>query len=264
MARLTGTYLDRIIADTAATLATRNDLLTSPPTPVPARGFARALAKPGISLIAEVKKASPSRGVLCSDFHPANIARAYEAAGARAISVLTDEKYFQGKLVYLDEVRAATTTTPLLRKDFILHPAQIYETVGRADAVLLIVAALSRTEFFDLLHTATACGLDALVEVHNEEELDVALKANAPVIGINNRDLHSFTIDLQTTFRLLPRIPRDRIVVSESGIQTPEQVAELEEAGVQAILVGESLVTSANISKKVAELLGRSCSRATK
>ncbi len=256
MARQTGTYLDRILADTAAALAVRTDLPTAPPTPLPAaRGFARALCAPGVALIAEVKKASPSRGVICEDFHPATIARAYEAAGAAAISVLTDEKYFQGKLTYLDAVRAVTRL-PLLRKDFIIHPAQIYEAVGRADAVLLIVAALTRGELTDLLALATACGLDALVEVHDERELEVALEVGAPVIGINNRDLRSFTIDLQTTFRLLARLPRERTSVSESGIHTAAQVAELAAAGVDAILVGESLMVSADIPGKVRELLG--------
>ncbi|HEY3379511.1 MAG TPA: indole-3-glycerol phosphate synthase TrpC [Armatimonadota bacterium] len=257
MARHTGTYLDRILADTAAALAARTDLPTAPPSAPPTRGFARALAAPGMSLIAEVKKASPSRGVIRADFHPADIARAYQAAGASAISVLTDEKYFQGKLAYLDEVRVASTL-PLLRKDFIIHPAQIFEAVGRADAVLLIVAALSPDELAALLALATSCGLDTLVEVHDRAELDTALAAGAPVIGINNRDLRTFVIDLQTTFRLLPYIPADRIIVSESGVQSAAQVTELAQAGVHAILVGESLMVSDDIPAKVRELLGRS------
>lgn len=255
-ARHTGTYLDRILADTAAALAARTDLPTAPPPAPPARGFARALGAPGISLIAEVKKASPSRGLIRADFHPAEIARAYQAAGASAISVLTDEKYFQGKLAYLDEVRAACAL-PLLRKDFIIHPAQIFEAVGRADAVLLIVAALERADLQRLQQLATDCGLDTLVEVHNRAELEVALEIGAPVIGINNRDLHTFTIDLQTTYDLLPFIPSDRRIVSESGIHTADQVAALATAGVDAILVGESLMTSNDIEAKVHELLGR-------
>ncbi|MHB9133071.1 MAG: indole-3-glycerol phosphate synthase TrpC [Armatimonadota bacterium] len=255
MAKYTGTYLDRILADTAAALAVRTDLPTAPPVAPPARGFACALAAPGISLIAEVKKASPSRGVIREDFHPASIAKAYEAAGAAAISVLTDEKYFQGKLAYLEEARQVTTI-PLLRKDFIIHPAQIFEAVGRADAVLLIVAALTRAELADFLTVATECGLDTLVEVHDRAELDIALEVGAPVIGINNRDLRTFTIDVQTTFDLLPYIPDDRLVVSESGIHTGEQVAALAAAGVDALLVGESLMVSADIGAKVRELLG--------
>lgn len=257
MARHTGTYLDRILADTAAALTARRDLPAAPPAVIPpARGFARALGKPGISLIAEVKKASPSKGVIREDFHPAVIARAYETAGATAISVLTDEKYFQGKLAFLDEVRAVVGL-PLLRKDFIIHPAQIFEAVGRADAVLLIVAALSPTELRDFQALAIACGLDALVEVHDRGELDTALESGAPVIGINNRDLRTFTVDVDTTLRLLPHIPDDCIVVSESGIKTHAQVTALEEAGVDAILVGEALMASPDIETAARELLGR-------
>jgi indole-3-glycerol phosphate synthase len=254
MARQTGTYLDAILADTAAMLAGRNDLPTVAPAALPTRGFARALAAPGISLIAEAKQASPSRGLIRADFHPADIARAYQQAGASAISVLTEEKYFQGKLAYLDEVRAACAL-PLLRKDFIIHPAQIYQAVGRADAVLLIVAALGKDDLREFLALATGCGLDTLVEVHDRAELDIALEVGAPVIGINNRDLRTFTMDLQTTFRLLPAIPDDRLIVSESGITTAAQVSALAEAGVDAILVGESLMRSADIGAKVHELL---------
>ena len=250
----TGTYLDRILADTAAALAARVDLPATPPPPVPARGFARALAQPGISLIAEVKKASPSRGVIREDFHPATIAREYQRAGASAISVLTDEKYFQGHLHYLDAVRAVTTL-PLLRKDFIIHPAQIYEAVGRADAVLLIVAALERAQLQNFLALAASCGLDTLVEVHDRRELDIALEVDAPVIGINNRDLRSFHINVQTTFALVPHIPAGKIIVSESGIHYPDQVRELAAAGVHAILVGESLMASPDIAAKTRELL---------
>ncbi len=256
MARQTGTYLDRILADTAAGLAARGNLPCEPPAFIPeARGFARALARPGISLIAEVKKASPSKGVIRADFHPAEIARAYESAGASAISVLTDEPYFQGKLAYLDEVRGAVGL-PLLRKDFIIHPAQIVEAVGRADAVLLIVAALQPAELRDFLALAAACGLDTLVEVHDAAELDIALESGAPVIGINNRDLRTFVVDVETTLRLLPNIPDDRIVVSESGISTHAQVQRLEEAGVDAILVGEALMANPDIAAKTRELLG--------
>lgn len=256
MAHQTGTYLDRILADTAAALAARTDLPTAPPIAPRARGFARALATPGISLIAEVKKASPSKGVIREDFHPAEIARGYEQAGAAAISVLTDEKYFQGHLTYLDEVREAATL-PLLRKDFIIHPAQIFEAVGRADAVLLIVAALTHQELVEFLAVATECGLGTLVEVHDREELDIALEVGAPVIGINNRNLRTFAVDLQTTFRLRPAIPQGHLVVSESGIRTHAQVAELEAAGIDAILVGEALMAQAEIEAGVHALLGR-------
>lgn len=256
MARETGTYLDRILADTAASLASRTDLPDAPPPAPPARGFARALATPGMALIAEIKKASPSRGVIREDFHPVQIARQYAGAGASALSVLTDDKYFQGRLSYLDEVRAACSL-PLLRKDFIIHPAQIFEAVGRADAVLLIVAALDPRELSALLGVAAACGLDALVEVHDRDELQTALDAGASLIGINNRDLHTFAIDLQTTFRLLPDVPAGRIVVSESGIRNHAQVAEFTAAGVDAILVGETLMCNPDIGAGVRELLGR-------
>jgi indole-3-glycerol phosphate synthase len=256
MARETGTYLDRILVDTAATLAARTDLPTAPPDPLPAaRGFARALTGPEIVLIAEVKKASPSKGVIRPDFHPAEIARCYQEAGASALSVLTDEKYFQGKLAYLEDVRAVVGL-PLLRKDFIIHPAQIFEAVGRADAVLLIVAALTPAELAEFLALATACGLDTLVEVHDRAELEVALDLGAPVIGINNRDLRTFQVDLETTFRLRPHIPDDRLVVSESGIRDPEQVARLRDAGVDAILVGEALMACSDIGAAVRRLLG--------
>lgn len=251
----TGTYLDRILADTAAELAARHDLPDAPPPQVQAaRGFAKVLAKPAISLIAEIKKASPSRGVIRKDFYPAAIAQAYQAGGAAALSVLTDAKYFQGSINYLDEVRAAATL-PMLRKDFIIHPAQIFETVGRADAILLIVAALEKAQLGELLSLATACGLDTLMEVHDRQELDIALELSAPVIGINNRDLRSFTIDLQTTYALLPFIPDDRIIVSESGISTAAQLRKLANAGVRAVLVGESLMKSADIAAKTRELL---------
>jgi indole-3-glycerol phosphate synthase len=251
----TGTYLDRILADTAARLAARTDLPDTPPAEIPpTRGFARALAAPRLSLIAEIKKASPSRGVIRADFDPPAIARAYEAAGAAAISVLTDEPHFQGKLAYLDAARAVTSL-PLLRKDFIIHPAQIYEAVGRADAVLLIVAALAPVELGELLRLATACGLDALVETHDRAEVEIALEQGASVIGINNRDLRTFSVDLDTTLRLLPHIPGDRLTVSESGIRTPEQARGLAEAGVHGILVGEALMAGAEIPAAVRSLM---------
>lgn len=251
----TGTYLDRILAETAARLAARIDLPDAPPAVAPpAHGFARALAAPGISLIAEVKKASPSKGVIREDFDPPTIARAYQAAGAAAISVLTEEPHFQGKLSYLEDVRAAVSL-PLLRKDFIIHPAQIYEAVGRADAVLLIVAALSPAQLGEFLSLVAACGLDALVEAHDRAEVEIALEQGADVIGINNRDLRTFTVDVETTLRLLPHIPAGKIIVSESGIRTPEQVWRLADAGVDAILVGEAFMASPDVEAAVRALL---------
>lgn len=250
----TGTYLDRILADTAAQLAARDDLLDAPALPARARGFAAALATPGIALIAEVKKASPSRGVIREDFHPAAIAQAYQAAGAAAISVLTEPRHFQGRLGDLDEVRQACRL-PLLRKDFIIHPAQIFEATGRADAVLLIVAALTRGALAELWSVATACGLDVLVEVHDESELAIALEVGARLIGINNRDLRSFTVDLGTTLRLAPLIPSGHLIVSESGIRDAAQVGQLRAAGVHAMLVGEALLAQADTLGAVKRLL---------
>jgi indole-3-glycerol phosphate synthase len=251
----TGTYLDKILADTAELLSSRDNLLTAPPKEIPlTRGFSKALTKDGISLIAEVKKASPSKGVICENFDPQQIAIQYEKAGASAISVLTDEKYFQGKLEYLQLVRDVSIL-PLIRKDFIIHPAQIYEAVGISDAILLIVAALEKEQLRDFYQLATCCGLDVLTEVHNIEELEIAIDINVPIIGINNRNLHTFHVDLQHTFDLLPYIPKNKIIVSESGINNKSQVQRLLNEGVDAILVGESLVASGNIESKVAELL---------
>lgn len=251
----TGTYLDKILADTAELLSSRANLLNAPPGKIPVtRGFSKALATEGISLIAEVKKASPSKGVICENFDPQQIAIQYEKAGACAISVLTDEKYFQGKLEYLQLVRDVSSL-PLIRKDFIIHPSQIYEAVGIADAILLIVAALEKEQLRDFYQLATYCGLDVLTEVHNIEELEIAIDINVPIIGINNRNLHTFHVDLQHTFDLLPYIPKNKIIVSESGINNRSQVQRLLNEGVDAILVGESLVASGNIESKVAELL---------
>ena len=249
-----GYLYDRILADTAARLALRGDLPDAPLLPAQARGFAAALAAPGLSLIAEVKKASPSRGVIREDFHPASLAHDYQAAGASAISVLTEEQYFQGRLTDLEEVRQACSL-PLLRKDFIIHPAQIFEATGRADAVLLIVAALSRQELAELMAVAAGCGLDTLVEVHDEAELACALELEARVIGINNRDLHRFTIDLGTTYRLAPGFPRGMSSSAKAGFAMRTQVRHLRAAGVHAMLVGEALLAQREITRAVESLL---------
>jgi indole-3-glycerol phosphate synthase len=224
----------------------------------PARGFGRALAAgKGIRLIAEVKKASPSKGVIRPDFDPVGIAGAYERSGAACISVLTEQKYFQGSLGYLGAIRQAVGL-PLLRKDFIVDPYQIFEArAAGADAVLLIAACLERRRLEDYLGIAAEAGLDVLVESHTARELDASLSAGAAIIGINNRDLSSFAVSLETTFAMLKDIPDDRTVVSESGIGTRDDVARLERAGVDAILVGESLMRERDIEKKVKELLGR-------
>lgn len=223
----------------------------------PVRNFAAALRQPGrVSLIAEVKKASPSKGVLRADFDPVAIARTYAANGAAAVSVLTDETFFQGQPGFLAAIRDAVAL-PLLRKEFILDPYQLYESRALgADAVLLIVAILSRGELHDLLALSRELGLACLVEVHTEAELEVALGAEADLIGLNNRDLHTFRTTLDTTFRLRPLVPAGRIVVSESGISTREDVQRLAEVGVEAILVGEALLRAADIGAKVRELVG--------
>jgi indole-3-glycerol phosphate synthase len=224
----------------------------------PTRGFGAALSTTGgIKLIAEVKKASPSKGVIREDFDPVRIAATYQEAGATCLSVLTEKKYFQGSLEYLGAVRRAVGL-PLLRKDFIIDEYQIYEArAAGADAILLIAACLDWRQLEDCLGVAGNLGLDVLVESHTYPELDKSLLAGARIVGINNRDLTSFKVSLQTTFDLLKDIPDDRVVVSESGIQSRDDVVRLEKAGVDAVLVGESLMREKDIGKKVKELLGR-------
>jgi indole-3-glycerol phosphate synthase len=222
-----------------------------------ARGFGAALSAGGaIRLIAEVKKASPSKGVIRENFDPLTIAGDYEQAGASCLSVLTETKFFQGKLEYLAGIRK-TVRLPLLRKDFIIDDYQIYEArAAGADALLLIAACLERQQIEDYLGIARQVGLDVLVEAHTYRELDRALRAGATIVGINNRDLMTFTVSLQTTLDLMRDIPDDRTVVSESGIKTREDVLTLQQAGIDAILVGESLMREQDIGKKVKELLG--------
>ena len=223
----------------------------------PVRGFGKALsAGAAIRLIAEVKKASPSKGIIREDFDPVSIAKTYEASGASCLSVLTEKKYFQGSLDYLGTIRKAVGL-PLLRKDFIVDEYQIFEArAAGADAILLIAACLERRQIEDYLGIAAHLGLDVLVESHTLKELDASLHAGARIVGINNRDLSSFTVSLQTTFDLLKDIPDDRIVVSESGIRTRDDVVRLQNAGVDAVLVGESLMREKDIGRKVKELLG--------
>ena len=221
------------------------------------RGFGKALSLGSdIRLIAEVKKASPSKGVIREDFDPVAIAHVYEKAGASCLSVLTEKKFFQGDLAYLGLIRAAVKL-PLLRKDFIIDEYQIFEArAAGADAILLIAACLDKQQMQDYLGTAAGLGLDVLVESHTYRELDKSLQAGALLVGINNRDLQTFTVSLQTTLDLLKDIPDDRTVVSESGIRTRDDVLKLRQAGVDAILVGESLMREKDIGKKVKELLG--------
>lgn len=223
----------------------------------PARDFTSALRRPSgapVRIIAEVKKASPSKGVIREDFHPLDIARAYETNGASAISVLTDQKYFQGDLRYLSEIRNFVAL-PLLRKDFIIDEYQILQSrAAGADAILLIVAILTSEELKRYKEIAEGLGLHCLVEVHDDRELDTALAAGARVIGVNNRDLKTFRVDTATTVRLASRTPKDVILVSESGIETAEDIRALAEAGVHAALIGESLMRSNDIGAKLREL----------
>ena len=223
----------------------------------PTRDFCAALSTPNcVHLIAEVKKKSPSKGIIREDFNPVEIAGTYAANGASAISVLTDREFFAGELAYLSAIREAVAL-PLLRKDFTIDPYHIYQArlVG-ADAVLLIVSILTSTQLREFIEIARSLGLASLVEVHTEEELEVALTGGAEIVGINNRDLKTFHTDIATTFRLKDSIPTDTVVVSESGINTHEDVMKLKETGINAILVGESLMRSPDIGVKVRELLG--------
>ncbi len=219
------------------------------------RSLRAALKGNGIQVIAEVKKASPSAGILRADFDPIAIARTYETHGASAISVLTDEQYFQGRLDYLTAVRAAVQI-PVLRKDFIVDRYQIVEArAAGADAVLLIAEVLCGPVLAELLREAHALGMEALVELYDAENLPRVLDSGARIIGINNRDLRTFVTRLDHTLELRPRIPADRCLVSESGIRTREDVLRLERAGVQAILVGETLMRAPDIGAKLDELL---------
>lgn len=230
------------------------------------RGFADALRHPphgSLALIAEVKKASPSAGVIRPDFDPVRIAREYEAAGASCLSVLTDEKFFQGSLEYLKQIRQAVKL-PLLRKDFVIDERQILEAVDwGADAILLIVAILSDAQIKHFQELARAAGLAALVEVHDEAELDRAIAAGAELLGVNNRDLKTFKVSLANTERLAERLfaatanaSQKPLLVAESGIHTRADVERLARCGARAILVGESLMRQADIGAKTRELLG--------
>jgi indole-3-glycerol phosphate synthase len=220
------------------------------------RPFSEALVDEGISLIAEMKRASPSKGPIRPEATVTDVVSAYQRAGASAVSVLTEPNWFGGSLDDLVEARAACDL-PLLRKDFVVDEYQLLEArVAGADAVLLIVAALERGRMEELMGAASDLGLDALVEVHDEKEVEAAVEAGAEVIGINNRDLHSLEVDLETTFELLADVPAGTVVVAESGIALNEDVERLERAGVDAILVGEALMRADDPVQAVRELLG--------
>ena len=254
--------LDRIVRDTRHRLEERKrrkslaELEREVKGAEFARDFRDALQGEGISLIAEVKRASPSQGSFRPDLYVTALVRSYARGGAAAISVLTEPNFFQGGLDDLSTARRAVGL-PLLCKDFILDSYQVYEARAfGADAVLLIAAILSASELTVLLEAARSLGMAALVEVHNEPEVKKALAAGANLIGINNRNLADFSIDLGTTVKLYPLIPSDMVVVSESGIHSHEDILSLQQAGANAVLIGEALVTSPDPSAKIQELLG--------
>ncbi len=247
---------EEVAARRAATALTQlRDQMAAQSAP---RGFARALCeraatgKPAV--IAEIKKASPSKGVIRADFDPVAIARSYEKGGATCLSVLTDVDFFQGADDFLRQARAATIL-PVLRKDFTIDAYQVYEAraIG-ADAILLIVAALDAGQLRELHDIAVAIGLDVLVEVHNAAELEVALTLSTPLIGINNRNLHNFYTSLETTFSLIERIPPERLVITESGVSTIDDVKALRGHGVKGFLVGEAFMRAEEPGRRLLEM----------
>jgi indole-3-glycerol phosphate synthase len=224
----------------------------------PPRGFMQALTQSSeIAVIAEVKKGSPSKGIISPDFNPTAIASSYEKGGADAVSVLTDEKFFYGSLDYIPLVRQEIQL-PVIRKDFIIHELQIEEAGNYgADAILLIAAILDQNQIRDYLQMSTELGMDALVEVHDEKELEKSLIAGSRLIGINNRDLRDFTVDLKTTIRLRREIPDSIPVVSESGIKSREDMKMLEDESIAAALIGETFMRSGDREAALREIRGR-------
>jgi indole-3-glycerol phosphate synthase len=234
-------------------------LRTAAGTPGSSQQADNSGARGGVALIAEIKAASPSKGNLVESFEPLRQADLYAENGAAAISVLTDERFFKGHLDYLRQVRSRHPSMPLLRKDFIYDPYQIFEArAAGADAILLIAAMLDSTSLGELQDLAAQLGMAALVEVHTEEELQAVLPLQPRLVGINNRDLHTFRVSLGVSLALRPLIPADVTVVAESGINNAEDVQRLGQAGVQAVLVGEALMTAQDIAQKVRELAVRS------
>ena len=225
----------------------------------PPRGFKAAITRrldEPIRLIAEIKRASPSKGVIRDDFNLSEIVSVYDRKDVKAISVLTDERFFSGRLDYLNTVRGMTGK-PLLRKDFIIDEYQVFESRAcGADAMLLIVAALDGSQLSDLLGLSNELGLATLVEVHSHNDLEIALRCNAEIIGINNRDLKTLGVDLETTYELAKEIPEEKIIVSESGINSRQNIEDIESAGADAILVGTTIMQSDDIGAKIDELMG--------
>ncbi len=263
------TILDNIIADKKAEVESRKaacpleELREQLQLLPKCRNFYKAVTKPnprGLNIIAEIKKASPSAGVICRDFAPVTIARTYQKCGADAISILTDEKYFQGRLEYIEQVKHAVDL-PVLRKDFIIDPWQVYESrIAGADAILLIAEALKGGELMDLMITATELTLTVLLEVHDADTLlQVRSLIGFPtkgysVLGINNRDLATMQVDVNTTSRLAALVDNTKELVAESGIKTRADVEKLKKAGVSAVLIGQTLCESSDISAKFREL----------
>jgi indole-3-glycerol phosphate synthase len=252
LARKTQEVAERRVRDSLGSLEQRIGEQGDP------RGFAAAIqqrvARAEPAVIAEVKKASPSKGVIREDFHPAQIAASYQDGGATCLSVLTDIDFFQGCDEFLRQARAACDL-PVLRKDFTVDPYQVVEAraIG-ADAVLLIAAALDDAQMQELAQCAAEVGMDVLVEVHDRAELERALELSTPLVGINNRDLHTFEMRLETTLDLLPYIPADRVVITESGIHTPANVALMRQQNVHAFLVGEAFMRAPQPGEKLREL----------
>ena len=254
-------FLDSIVANRLDEIQLRQETVPLSELKVAIKGkslpldLATALGGDRIRLIAEVKRASPSKGVLSSDLDPGKLASTYAQCGAVAISVLTESRYFQGSLKDLEAIRQKLPNVPLLRKDFILKPYQVFESrAWGADALLLIVAILGAPDLEELLSLSHDLGMQCLVEVHNENELKRALACNAEIIGINNRNLDTMSVDINVTGRLRPLIPPGRVVVSESGIKKRGDIQKLREWGVDAVLVGEALVTADDVTAKIKEL----------
>ncbi|MBK8028637.1 MAG: indole-3-glycerol phosphate synthase TrpC [Chloroflexi bacterium] len=251
----TDTILDKILArkveEVDADRARLSEMIAAAQVAPPPKPFAAGLRRETVALIAEIKKASPSKGVLIEDFDPVALGEIYAVNGAAAISILTDQDFFQGHMDYLRAVRAVVAT-PILRKEFIVDAYQVYEgRAAGADAILLIVAALEDAHMADLHALIESLGMAALVEVHNETELERALKIGATLIGVNNRDLKTFREDLNTTGRIAKRVPPEVTLVAESAIRSLEDVQRMAELGAHAILVGEGLVKAGKIAEQV-------------